>query len=140
MKKRLATGKVLKVTRKTYSVMIDQKIYSCIVRGKIAGEDSEYGTVRVGDDVVVEIISENEGAITEILPRRSKLSRTIESRRYREHIIATNIDQILIIMSTKNPPFKSGLLDRYLVIAEKNQLKALICINKIDLSNIFHFC
>jgi len=47
----------------------------------------------------------------------------------------TSIDQILIIMSAKEPPFKSGLLDRYLVIAEHNHLKAVICINKIDLSS-----
>jgi len=57
------------------------------------------------------------------------------SRQYQEHIIATNIDQILVIMSTKEPAFKSGLLDRYLVIAERNQLHATICINKIDLAN-----
>jgi ribosome biogenesis GTPase len=42
-------------------------------------------------------------------------------------------------MSTKNPSFKSGLLDRYLVIAEKNRLKALICINKIDLAQKSEF-
>ena len=131
----IKTGKVLKVTRKTYDVAVDGRIIPCVIRGRLAADDSEYSAVRVGDDVKVELIGEQEGVIQEILPRRSRLSRTIESRAYQEHIIATNIDQILIIMSARQPAFKSGLLDRYLVIAEKNQLKALICINKIDLAS-----
>ena len=128
-------GKVLKVTRKTYDVAIDGKIVSCMIKGSLTARDSEYRTVRVGDDVKVQLVNEDEGVIIEILPRRTRLSRTLESSQFQERIIATNIDQILIIMSTKHPPFKSGLLDRYLVIAEKNQLQARICINKIDLVN-----
>lgn len=128
-------GKVLKVTRKIYEVAIEDRIIPCVVRGKLAVDDSEYSSVRAGDNVKVEMVSKDQGAIQEILPRKSRLSRMIESRAYKEHIIAANIDQILIIASTRNPRFKSGLLDRYLVIAEKNQLQALVCINKIDLAN-----
>ncbi len=127
-------GKVLKVTRKIYEVAIDDKIISCVVRGKLAIDNTEYSSVRAGDNVKVEMVSPDQGAIQEILPRKTRLSRIIESRAYKEHIIATNVDQILIITSTKKPAFKSGLLDRYLIIAEKNEIKALICINKIDLS------
>lgn len=129
----LKVGKVLKVTRKIYDVAVEDAIMPCVVRGKLAVEDSEYNSVRAGDNVKVLPASDGQGVIQEILPRRSRLSRIIASRAYKEHIIATNIDQILIIMSTQKPPFKSGLLDRYLIIAEKNQIKALICINKIDL-------
>lgn len=127
-------GKILKVTRKTYDVAISDRVIPCVVRGKLTIDDSEYSSVRAGDNVIVSMVSEDEGVIQEILPRTSRLSRIIESRAYREHIIATNIDQILIITSTKKPSFKSGLLDRYIIIAEKNQIKALICINKIDLA------
>ena len=89
--------------------------------------------LKVGDDVWVQPLSATEGVIQEILPRRSKLSRSVEGKAYREHIIAANIDQMIIIMSTQQPEFKAGLLDRYLVIAEKNSLKSIICLNKIDL-------
>ncbi len=131
----LKTGKVLKVTRKTYDVFVEGRIIPCVIRGRLAAEDTEYSVVRVGDDVTVEFVGENEGVIQEILPRRSRLSRSIESRAHQEHIIATNVDQILIIMSARQPTFKSGLLDRYLVIAEKNRLQALVCIHKIDLAS-----
>ncbi len=129
----LVVGKVLKVTRKTYDVAVDGRIINCMVKGSLTARNSEYRTVRVGDDVKVQLIRDTEGVITEILPRRSRLSRTLESRQYQEHIIATNIDQILVIMAAREPTFKSGLMDRYLVIAEKNHLQAKICINKIDL-------
>jgi ribosome biogenesis GTPase / thiamine phosphate phosphatase len=132
---KLVTGKVLRVTRKTYDVFIDEEIVPCIIRGKLTLEDNEYCSVRTGDNVRVVMISDTEGAIQEILPRKSRLSRVIESREYKEHIIAANIDQIVIITSTRKPRFKSGLLDRYLIIAGKNNLNALICINKIDLAN-----
>ena len=85
------------------------------------------------------MISDSEGIIQEILPRKTIISRNIESRIYKEHIVAANIDQILIIVSTCKPSFKSGLLDRYLIIADKNDLKAIICINKIDVASIKDF-
>jgi len=131
----LKVGKVLKVTRKIYDVAVDDIIMPCVIRGKLAIEDSQYGSVRAGDNVQVLAASDGQGVIQEILPRKSSLSRIIASRAYKEQIIATNIDQILIIMSTQKPSFKSGLLDRYLIIAEKNQINALICINKIDLAD-----
>ncbi len=129
-------GKVIKVTRRHYWVDIDGSIVICTIRGKLAGApNQEMMSVKVGDDVQIRRTSSTDGVIEKILERRSKLSRAVEGKAYREHIIATNIDQILIIMSAKEPPFKSGLLDRYLVIAEHNHLKAVICINKIDLSS-----
>lgn len=138
-KNQIKEGKVLKVTRKTYDVSINQRSISCVVRGKLAVEDSEYCSVRAGDNVRVLEVTEDEGVIQEILPRKSRLSRIIESRAYKEHIIATNVDQILIIMSTQKPSFKSGLIDRYLAIAEKNQIKPLVCINKIDFASKKNF-
>ena len=130
----MKTGKVIRATRKTFDVAVNGQIIPCVIRGKLTAQDSEYRVVRVGDDVRIQLISPQEGVIQEILPRRTRLSRVVGSRSHREHIIATNIDQILIIMSTRNPAFKLGLLDRYLVIAEKNHLSARICINKIDLA------
>ncbi len=127
-------GKVLTATRATYDVAIGDRIVQCTIRGKLAVEDEDYRAVKVGDNVKIALVNENEGVIEEILPRKSQLTRTIESRQYQKHIIAVNIDQVLVILSTRKPRFSSGLLDRYLVIAEKDHLQALICINKMDLA------
>jgi ribosome biogenesis GTPase len=134
------TGKVTKSTRSQYQVYDGNRILSCVVRGKLVGlKENDISSIKVGDDVIVERTGRSEGVILDILPRKSKLSRAVEGKAYKEHIIATNIDQMVIISSTKNPVFKAGLIDRYLVIAEKNNLTAVICLNKIDLAETEHF-
>ncbi|MEQ8220770.1 MAG: ribosome small subunit-dependent GTPase A [Candidatus Eremiobacterota bacterium] len=52
----------------------------------------------------------------------------------KEKAIASNFDQIVIVASVKSPPLKTGLIDRFLLIAEKKGFDVLICINKIDLT------
>lgn len=129
-------GKVVKCTRQNYVVEIQGKQVKCTVRGKIAGVSGEARTsVKVGDDVQVRLVAGGQaGIIEKIFPWRSKFSRSVEGKAYREHIMAVNIDQIVLIMSAREPAFKSGLLDRYLVIAEKNALRPVICLNKMDLA------
>jgi ribosome biogenesis GTPase len=128
-------GKVIKCTRNFYLVDVNGKTIKCLIKGKLfCGSNKKSISIKVGDDVKIKQTSSHVSFIEKILERRSQLSRAVEGKAYREQIIATNIDQIVVIMSTRNPPFKSGLLDRYLLIAEKNRLQAKICINKIDLS------
>lgn len=52
----------------------------------------------------------------------------------REKGIVSNLDLLVIVVSVKNPPLRSGLIDRFLVIGEQNNFDVLICINKVDLS------
>ncbi len=128
-------GRVLRATRATYEVMVGDKVLQCTIRGKLMNEDPDYRSVRVGDFVTVSLVNDHEGIIENILPRSSQIERNIESRQYQKHIIAVNVDQMLILLSTKQPPFKSGFLDRYLVVAEKHQIPPIICLNKIDLGD-----
>ncbi|MEL6821193.1 MAG: ribosome small subunit-dependent GTPase A [Calditrichota bacterium] len=137
------TGKVLTSTRKTYIVLVEGERITCTLRGKLASKKSRISAVKVGDNVDISLNPEPDedirGVIEKVYPRKSQLSRTIESRSHQEQIIAVNIDQLLIILSARSPAFKLGTLDRYLVIAEKNRLKARICLNKIDLAEKAEF-
>ncbi|HQU72476.1 MAG TPA: ribosome small subunit-dependent GTPase A [Calditrichia bacterium] len=135
----LLTGKVLTATRATYNVALEEGTVRCTLRGRVVVEDSGIDAVKVGDDVEVSLLENEEGLIEKVLPRRSYLSRSIKSREYKEHIVAVNIDQLLIIAAARKPFFKSGLVDRFLVIAEKNGIHAAICINKMDLADPSHF-
>jgi ribosome biogenesis GTPase len=76
-------------------------------------------------------------------PRRTVLSRPQpRSGKYRdeyetdtyEKIIAANIDDLLIVASTRQPPFRRGLIDRYLIIAQRGELEPILVVNKIDLA------
>jgi ribosome biogenesis GTPase len=72
----------------------------------------------------------DEGIIERIEPRHGVLSR---ASRGRQHVIATNIDQVLVVASAAEPRLKPHLVDRYLVTAEKIGVEPIICINKVDL-------
>ena len=91
--------------------------------------------VAIGDAVMFTDAGDGGGMITEILPRRNKLSRpaTTPGQRVFEQVIVSNVNQVIPVFAAANPPPKWHLLDRYLVSAESSELPALICITKIDL-------
>jgi ribosome biogenesis GTPase / thiamine phosphate phosphatase len=88
--------------------------------------------VVVGDDVVVEP-GEQQHMILEVKPRRTLLSRESGGKRYREQVIAANVDQVLAVVSTQSPVFDPELLDRVLCGAVFQNIEACVCVNKIDL-------
>jgi len=97
--------------------------------------------VAVGDVVRFVDAGDSSGVITEILPRRNKLSRpaTDGARKFKkgtplEQVLVANIDQIVIVMPAANPPPAWNLLDRYLAAAEAARLPAVICFTKFDLA------
>jgi len=88
----------------------------------------------VGDDVRLDH-SDAGGAwsIAEILPRRSKLARRAPGGGQGERIVAANVDQVIIMFAAAKPDPHPRMLDRFLVIAEGNNIPARVIINKIDL-------
>lgn len=72
----------------------------------------------------------HEGMIERVEPRHGVLSRT---SRGRQQLIASNVDQIVIVASAAEPRIKPNLIDRYLITAEKAGLRPIVCVNKIDL-------
>ena len=96
-------------------------LVQCFPRGK----KSE---VAVGDRVVYEPTSVDQGVIVEIGARRNLLYR---SDQYKSKLFAANLDQLLIVLATE-PHFSEDLLGRALVAAEANELTPLIVLNKTD--------
>jgi ribosome biogenesis GTPase len=86
----------------------------------------------VGDRVSLEQEGE-ASAIAEILPRRSRLARRAPGGGQGERIVAANVDQVVIVFAAANPEPHPRMLDRFLVIAEANDLSARIVINKVEL-------
>ncbi len=97
------------------------------------------GTLKlaVGDDVRVEQGERGDAwAIAEILPRRSRLARRAPGGGQGERIVAANVDQVVVVFAIAKPEPHPRMLDRFLVIAEGNQLAARIIINKVDLVGV----
>jgi ribosome biogenesis GTPase len=103
------------------------------LRGRLKKERNDILKLAVGDDVVVERDGDASWAISEILPRRSQLARRLPGEGRGERIVAANIDQVVVVFAAANPEPHVRMLDRFLVIAEGNDLHARVVINKIEL-------
>ena len=107
--------------------------------GRLKQEWQESTIVAVGDWVTISINEDDTGTIEEVAERKSVLSRTRPSahnrdiNRDQEQVLVANLDQVIFVESSKTPRPNPRKLDRYLVVAERNQIPAIICVNKIDL-------
>lgn len=110
----------------TYKIKTDTKIYEAFARGKFKNDEI---TPLVGDNVEIQITDEEKqtAIIEEILPRKSEIKRPKMA----------NIDQIIFIVSTKNPKPDLLMLDKQLAYVEKLKIEPIIIINKIDLQDTY---
>ena len=111
----------------------DKAFYTCFLSGRLKYLDHDTrNLITIGDLVNIDITDPKNLRIEEILPRKNSISRYIE-RIKKEVILAANIDQVVIMISVKEPEFSANLIDRYICAAEIAGIECLICINKIDL-------
>lgn len=128
----IVRGRVLGTAGGLYEVEIDGHVVECTLRGRLKREKG-VGRVAPGDEVELELLEDGGGVIVGILPRSSRLSRrSVDGRR--EQIIATNVDQLAAVFAVAEPEPLLPLLDRFLVLAEANEIRAFVLVNKIDLT------
>jgi hypothetical protein len=101
-------------------------------------EQSTRSPLAVGDRVQLQPTDGDQARIVVALPRRSALTRDVydPSRRGAVHtsqVLAANIDQVIVVCSPVEPPFRPRLVDRYLVAASRDSLPVIVCLNKADL-------
>ncbi|MFZ0544863.1 MAG: ribosome small subunit-dependent GTPase A [Candidatus Promineifilaceae bacterium] len=107
-------------------------------RLKQAWQDS--ALVATGDRVTISINADGTGTIESIAERERVLSRARPSPEKRniltdqEQVWVANPDQVIIVFSIRQPQPSLRKLDRFLVVAEMNEIPAVICVNKIDLA------
>ncbi len=114
-------GTIVKGIAGFYYVKVGEKIYQCKARG-IFKKDGI--TPAVGDEVRIEKLDEDEAVVDEILPRRNSFIRPP----------IANVDCFVIVVAAAKPDPNPDIIDKFLVMAEKNQTDIIICINKIDLA------
>lgn len=124
----------------------------CSLRGKFQKEfalkkDKLFAMdiAAVGDVVEYELNQDGTGVINEIQPRKNYISRKAPrikgagSRGERlEQIVASNIDNLVIVSSAKSPKFSNRLTDRLIVAGESSHINISIVVNKIDLDSSHH--
>ena len=129
-------GIVYRSTGSWYSVQSEGVFYECRIKGKLRLKGiKSTNPVAVGDWVYFEVDSHanaNEGNITKIEERQNYIVRKSVNLSKQTHIIASNIDQVFLIVTLNNPPTFPAFIDRFLVTAEAYQIPAIILFNKID--------
>lgn len=131
---KLERGRILEV-RSNYKcfVKIGNKELLCTLGGRFKQVNFETkGIVTAGDYVNVDV--SGDPRIEEIIARTNTLSRFSDKDFQIEIIIASNIDQVIITSSYKDPQLNLGLIDRYICAAGISNITPVICINKTDLS------
>jgi len=126
----LSEGRVLAILPEGIVVDHEGKEILCTLKGTLKQQNLRTkNLVAVGDFVLFK----PDGAIEHVKERRSVLSRADNLSRRKEQLIAVNIDQVLITCSLLLPPLKPSLIDRYIIAAQKGNMRPIIVINKIDL-------
>lgn len=112
-------GQIIKNISNLYTVLVADKTYDCIPRGKFRKENK---TPIVGDYCQID---EQNNYIMELLPRKNELKRPS----------VCNIDYVLIVTSMKKPAYSSLLLDKEISLALLSKMKPVLYFSKIDLLN-----
>jgi len=129
-----STGLVVEVSSGLCRVEIGNETFICSLRGNLKTQSTGYSNlIAVGDCVLISRDGNKRGVVESILPRRSVLTRPHGRVLNLRQIVVANVDQVLIVASWREPHIWPELLDRYLIVTQRNDLKAIICINKIDL-------
>lgn len=134
----LIAGIVIRALGHHYDVQTDpasdNRVRLCEVRRRLMVEKNIDTLVAVGDRVWVLPDGEKGGKIERVEERHSVLSRQRPGMEAAaEDVILANPDQVLIVFAAADPDPHLRMLDRFLVVAEFNDLPAIICINKVDL-------
>ncbi len=130
-------GVVIRVDAQYPMVECGERRFRCVVRKKLKYKlKGAVKRVCVGDRVVVTAPSSEGdiGAIEAVLPRRTLLARNAPGREGYRQAVAANVDQLMIVVSTRNPELHPRLIDRMLVGGEQGELDCVVVVNKIDLA------
>jgi ribosome biogenesis GTPase len=130
-------GVVARVTGSWHEVRLeDQTILPCRIIGKLRMEDIKTtNPVGVGDHVIVEYETDEKtkGVITAILPRTNYVVRQSPRKKHDLHLLASNVDQAVLVTTIIKPMLKMGFIDRFLLMTEPHNIPVIIVINKNDL-------
>jgi ribosome biogenesis GTPase len=133
------TGLVLRALSGFYTIeTAEGDLVEARLRGRMKKERQASDLAVIGDRVEVERLADGTGAIVAVEQRTRRFSRRQPGPRgsWREDVMVANADLVVVVFSCDRPPPNPRLIDRFLVVAEYNEVPALIVANKVDLVGI----
>lgn len=128
-------GRVIKSTGSWYTVQVEEKMIQARLKGKFKQDELKLtNPIAVGDWVGLDLEEgQATGVIREIFPRENYVIRKSTRKQHFSHIIASNLDQAMLVITMKNPRTSLGFIDRFLVSTESFRIPAILVVNKMDL-------
>lgn len=119
-----------------YDVELESgEVVQAVIRGRLKLEERTGDRVVAGDRVEVERHPDGTAVIEKVEERRTELARRAPGQGARRaKVIVANIDQLVVVLAAAHPEPNPRVLDRFLVLAESNDLNAVVVVNKVDLS------
>ena len=127
-------GRVIKSTGSWYIVQVGEKVISARLKGKFKQDELKLtNPIAVGDWVEMEEeAGQATAVIFEICPRENYVIRKSTRKQHFSHIIASNLDQAILVITMKKPRTSLGFIDRFLVSTESFRIPAILVVNKMD--------
>jgi ribosome biogenesis GTPase len=130
----LLEGQVLRLQSGFYTVQTGRGEVTCQMRKRVKRGLSGQEFIATGDLVKISVQEDGTGSIEEMLPRRSALVRLAPTPGgMQPQVMLANADQVVLVFACARPEPHLRMLDRFLVVCEKQLLPAVIVANKIDL-------
>ena len=128
------TGLIIKAQSGFFTVKTGQGFTVCQLRGKLKQGRALGDIAALGDKVRITVLDDGSGVIEEVEKRKRAIVR-LDPRPQGEYqqVLLANPDQAVFVFACANPDPRLKMLDRYLVIAEKQRVPPVIVANKIDL-------
>lgn len=129
-------GTVIKSTGSWYHVLAeDNEVYECRLKGNFRLKSQKNtNPITVGDHVEIEVEKNTHiAAIASLEERKNYIIRKATNLSKQTHIIASNIDQAILVVTLAYPRTSTGFIDRFLVTAEAYSIPVIIVFNKAEM-------
>jgi ribosome biogenesis GTPase len=127
-------GTVTRIQSGFHTVQTEQGTVICHLRGRLKRTSFRGDVLAVGDRVRISLLPDQTGMIEDINPRQRALVRMDPTPKGEyQQVLLANPSQILMVFACTNPEPHLRMLDRFLVICEKQRIPARIIANKVDL-------
>ena len=131
------SGLIIRAQSGFFTVETGEGPVVCQLRGRLKKGRRTGDLAAIGDHVRVTVLEDGSGAIEEIDERKQAIVR-LDPRPQGEYqqILLANADQAVFVFACTRPDPRIRMLDRFLVIAEKQEIPAVIVANKVDLVGV----
>lgn len=128
-------GLILRAQSGFFWVKTEDGVLRCRLRGRLKKERQSADIAVIGDQVDVIDVGNGDGMIEAVHPRERIFSRKQPGPRgaWKEDVLVANLDQVLIVFACARPEPHVRMIDRFLVVAEYNEIDVVLVANKIDL-------